>query len=643
MRKSTLLMGLLLAGGYAFAADNYVVPETSTKDAPKYYKIVSNRALCLKYRGTVLKGDETVEVTSNGETTTLVAGDTLTSYSVGDIGYGNMAERPYVGLHNLQYAAVSTYDSVVPASTLLWRFDKAEGNNTGKLDDGVRWVNIFQDDKTLYSTYGPNNFAELKKDGSVLYCMGLDEAAWNEENPNPFLEHSYVISNTPGFLNEAGTGFSSECFDMKNFCGKDNKPYWQDAYVYMAACWNAFSDFGITWNEYDQHMVVPDYNSELNEDGSANRWYGENPNKNNGSIYYFVEATAEEVAAAKAELTELERKVIEEQGEARLNAAKEAAIDRLTALANVPMIWSASEVNAAVSQLEGLSTSIENIKTMDDLSDAEAAINTKGQEVYLTLVDKANGKTVSFRNLNRLDKTTEEVFNDETFENEITTSFKKVFLCLLERGEENPETGELEYTYGLIAQNQTESEGFGMWTIECKNGEMKLRNKYLATGIYPAPTPDTNDTMWPTTENPEEAGLFQIYGVTDNDPQPYDLIPTDKWIVDGNNKTQQVDTVAVRENVVAIGIANSAMTTQNFFNLNPQLVVCKWSVSTSNYFSGSWWLVSDFDPYNSIDTIEAEQQVSAVKGIFDLQGRRIDAITRTGLYIIDGKKVIVKK
>ena len=33
---------------------------------------------------------------------------------------------------------------------------------------------------------------------------------------------------------------------------------------------------------------------------------------------------------------------------------------------------------------------------------------------------------------------------------------------------------------------------------------------------------------------------------------------------------------------------------------------------------------------------------AAVKGLFDMQGRKIDAITAPGLYIVNGKKVLVK-
>lgn len=42
----------------------------------------------------------------------------------------------------------------------------------------------------------------------------------------------------------------------------------------------------------------------------------------------------------------------------------------------------------------------------------------------------------------------------------------------------------------------------------------------------------------------------------------------------------------------------------------------------------------------AIDNVVAEDNV--VKGIFDMQGRKIDAITAPGLYIVNGKKVLVK-
>ena len=71
-------------------------------------------------------------------------------------------------------------------------------------------------------------------------------------------------------------------------------------------------------------------------------------------------------------------------------------------------------------------------------------------------------------------------------------------------------------------------------------------------------------------------------------------------------------------------------------------------------FSGTWmgaddWSLelvkksdvqSEYNPFLGVEKIEVAAPV--VKGIYDLFGRRIDAITAPGLYIVNGKKVLVK-
>ena len=49
---------------------------------------------------------------------------------------------------------------------------------------------------------------------------------------------------------------------------------------------------------------------------------------------------------------------------------------------------------------------------------------------------------------------------------------------------------------------------------------------------------------------------------------------------------------------------------------------------------------SEYNPFLGVENIEVA--APAVQGIFDLFGRRIDAITAPGLYIVNGKKVLVK-
>lgn len=54
--------------------------------------------------------------------------------------------------------------------------------------------------------------------------------------------------------------------------------------------------------------------------------------------------------------------------------------------------------------------------------------------------------------------------------------------------------------------------------------------------------------------------------------------------------------------------------------------------------------VVDPDAPADIDEVEAEEEVSPVfEGIYDLQGRKLDEITKTGIYIVNGKKVFIKK
>ena len=44
----------------------------------------------------------------------------------------------------------------------------------------------------------------------------------------------------------------------------------------------------------------------------------------------------------------------------------------------------------------------------------------------------------------------------------------------------------------------------------------------------------------------------------------------------------------------------------------------------------------------NIVEIETEANTTVIKGIFDLTGRKIDEITEPGIYIINGKKTLVK-
>ena len=50
--------------------------------------------------------------------------------------------------------------------------------------------------------------------------------------------------------------------------------------------------------------------------------------------------------------------------------------------------------------------------------------------------------------------------------------------------------------------------------------------------------------------------------------------------------------------------------------------------------------IREIDGTTGVEEVRTED--ANVKGIYDLQGRKIDEITKPGLYIVDGKKVLVK-
>ena len=100
------------------------------------------------------------------------------------------------------------------------------------------------------------------------------------------------------------------------------------------------------------------------------------------------------------------------------------------------------------------------------------------------------------------------------------------------------------------------------------------------------------------------------------------------WIV--------VENIEVTEHYLCIGItADSELTGANF---------------TAYWMGADDWKLelvkksetqSEFNPFAEVENIEVA--TPELKVIYDLFGRRIDAVTTSGIYIINGKKVLIKK
>ena len=95
--------------------------------------------------------------------------------------------------------------------------------------------------------------------------------------------------------------------------------------------------------------------------------------------------------------------------------------------------------------------------------------------------------------------------------------------------------------------------------------------------------------------------------------------------------------VVVSRRYLAIGItANQLLTGQAQYN-GTWLGADDWKLVLVEKAA----VQSEFDPFSGIENVEA---VAPVKmGTYDLFGRRIDAATAPGIYIVNGKKVLIKK
>ena len=77
-------------------------------------------------------------------------------------------------------------------------------------------------------------------------------------------------------------------------------------------------------------------------------------------------------------------------------------------------------------------------------------------------------------------------------------------------------------------------------------------------------------------------------------------------------------------------------------NKSVTLGACRWVLTIDAANSGATFSFGRFDNDGTTGIEEVTTENANVKGIYDLQGRKIDEITKPGLYIVDGVKKLVK-
>ena len=95
-------------------------------------------------------------------------------------------------------------------------------------------------------------------------------------------------------------------------------------------------------------------------------------------------------------------------------------------------------------------------------------------------------------------------------------------------------------------------------------------------------------------------------------------------------------TVEVTHHYLAIGItANNLLTCKEAFS-GSWMGADDWTLKLVNKAA----VQSDHNPFTGIEAVKVTTGVK--QGVYDLFGRRVDAPTAAGIYIINGKKVVIK-
>ena len=186
-------------------------------------------------------------------------------------------------------------------------------------------------------------------------------------------------------------------------------------------------------------------------------------------------------------------------------------------------------------------------------------------------------------------------------------------------------------TYRLVVAART--DGNNVWLYAATTPDVKDEStQFVEVKNYAAWRGDiwAEDSLaWEAAGRPEEA-------MTENYPYFMARYNSELGYGEGYGWSWHEIEVEVTNRYLAIGIsANAAHTGKNQF--------------TGTWFGADDWSLElvkknevqgEYNPFLGVENIETA--APAVNVIFDLFGRRIEAITAPGLYIVNGKKVLVK-
>lgn len=697
MKKFTLLAGLALVAGAAYAAEpqvinnlkmSTVVNELDLSDPANdmyYYRISNMRIQRLSYIkatcGNVYDGDgyeeDNILTDAHDNAVQQFPMPTFLPGKYGDpedidiIDPEDLTPQlfegdyKYAGLANWDgnwWMGFSSIDEVVNPATRFWYF-------TAGKNDGTVYIHNAVQQGSVKNTSSSSVFAS----GAKQACMGFDTK-----------DNMYFVQPVAEALEEAGFDMSLTEEELKVAFALSVRKTWSET-----------SNYSLDVNNYVSYtMVSPDLTSEgeqeFNADGdSVYRYYGfvgadrtwspirtngvnTNHEKNNGTLWFVEEAQKADADKAIADYTHVIVESYKELARRSYAEAVEAVAGELEAYVNLPaLVKDQNALQTLIGECNNVQVNVDNVKTLADVDKygemgASKAQTVRGQLGALV----GHGAIVTLKNMTAIRdlQTFDEAWidNEETAEN---FAYGEAYIAAGQKGTftnaqgANAEAVE-ETGYVGIGPMIKETPGYdealcqwelipvwGTATFKLYNAKtnsyimnyndstMKAItfNNWEEEGLGTDIVAGSHDYSWATTEDETKAAAFTLQPCPDKDTQA---------ALSANDSTIMADYSAsydVLNNVRLVSYDNVGGVTTNIHRTTSGSAYkfVNYDPTANRWYAESNIFHVDVVVEGSINDIAAPIAPKA-QGIYDLQGRKVAKAQKGGLYIINGVKTIVR-
>jgi hypothetical protein len=433
--------------------------------------------------------------------------------------------------------------------------------------------------------------AEDDESATPFYILAIDG----------FDEGSFCISTADNY---DGT----TCIDVNNYLTGSNR-------ANMKVCWNPISD-GVG-------------------------------NNNNGSVFYFEEASQDDYEGAVSSYL---NDYAEESINSQVDAAKEEIIAILKGYKNIPALWTSTDaIDAAIAKAEAVTGDTGNINSFEDVTAAVSAAQAELDAIAATAT-KTAGTGAIITLFGTYDGRPEYVVagQEGTYGSYTETAYDEL-------GEDGEHYFGVYYdedgnSFAAVGRSE-DADANAEWTMEYAGGiEYRLfnaaNNCYFAEFAANIPTKgektasDAHSISWPTTEDVNNAALFTFFGAPDAEAI-VKTAATDATPATYYEASECLNHVQLRGELNGDARMIHACGPYSNYNLTGFD-----NVPGDNYVEGrSTFLLNVVKAATPIEEDAIEEITVApaktAEGIYDLAGRRVSKATR-GFYIINGVKTLVK-